>query len=49
MSHLGDKEKAVYKRIATGAAWSDDQLGDLEQNQKGCVHCGHQQACTRNQ
>ena len=37
---LGDKEKRVFRHIATGASWAQDQLADIQLGHEACPHCG---------
>jgi ribonuclease HI len=40
VNSLGHKEKHVYRHVATGAYWDDDDLADIQLGDGLCKHCG---------
>ena len=38
--NMGSKEANVYRYIATGAMWNENQLQQIEQGQGTCRNCG---------
>ena len=45
VNHLGYKEKHVFRHVASGACWDDEDLADIQLGDGRCKHCGAQVHC----